>query len=436
MTRAFDVNKEIVDVKTVKNGKSCDCQCIVCYSPLIAKQGKKNSWHFAHDFSSGEVDCQWSGETELHLRVKEYISKVPSISIPIGINNPKIETLQIDNVLFEMRYDPTRRIPDVTILSNGEKILVEIAVTHFCDQKKINEYKLTNVNAIEFDFSEFFTESDVIADRDIERHFKGIELISKWLSIAPTGDLGQRINNHERNNLHSLNRTIREQKQEFIKDKAEHENKIKVLEKAIYSKQDQLNNIQLIIDTKTPESEKMLAAEDNFNRNINEMELKMSLFSKKLLNQAKRDAELEFNTNIANFKRDLERKYINENNVLLQDILNKIKLNEESRDLSLVKLTEAEGALSNKLLELDDIKQETDKYLQIKEDIENSLSTLAAKTRQIAQIRKQLSRILPEFKLYYRNTGTPCPFILDVNKDLDVDVFQLLYESLRDKIEA
>ena len=180
----------------------------------------------------------------------------------------------------------------------------------------------------------------------------------------------------------------------------------------------------------------MLAAEDNFNRNINEMELKMSLFSKKLLNQAKRDAELEFNTNIANFKRDLERKYINENNVLLQDILNKIKLNEESRDLSLVKLTEAEGALSNKLLELDDIKQETDKYLQIKEDIENSLSTLAAKTRQIAQIRKQLSRILPEFKLYYRNTGTPCPFILDVNKDLDVDVFQLLYESLRDKIEA
>jgi hypothetical protein len=438
MTRAYDVNNVIVDVKAVKRGKSCDCHCIVCDTPLIARQGKKNIDHFAHDFSNGEVDCKWSGETELHLRVKEYLSNVPNFLVPIGINNPTIESLRIDNVLLEMRYDPTRRIriPDVTILSNGEKILVEIGVTSFCGQEKINEYKLANVNAIEFDFSAFFTESDVITDHDIERHFKGIESIFRWLSIAPAGDLGQRINNHERNNLHNLNRKVREQNHGFIKDKAKYEKEIEALKWQVNSKQEQLSNIELMINTKTPESERIQAAQSNYNRNVNELEITMSKWSKKLANQAKIDAELEFNTTMAHLKRHLEKKYLHENSTVLHGILGEIKLNEEKIELSLAKLTEAENDLNNKLSELNGIKKETDKYLQIKEKIEESLAQLAAKTRQIAQVRKQLNRILPEFNEYYRKTGSPCPFLIDVNKALYVDDFELLYRSLREKVDA
>ena len=73
MTRALNELDEIVGIQKVKNGKGCNCHCIVCNSPLIARQGKKRSWHFAHDTSQGEIDCAWSGETELHLRVKEYL---------------------------------------------------------------------------------------------------------------------------------------------------------------------------------------------------------------------------------------------------------------------------------------------------------------------------------------------------------------------------
>jgi competence CoiA-like predicted nuclease len=103
MTRAYDVNNVIVDVKAVKRGKSFDCHCIVCDTPLIARQGEKNISTFAHDPAYGEVTCAWSGETELHLRVKEYLSNVPNLLVPIGINNPTIELLRIDNVLLEMR---------------------------------------------------------------------------------------------------------------------------------------------------------------------------------------------------------------------------------------------------------------------------------------------------------------------------------------------
>ena len=57
--------------------------------------------------------CSWSGETELHLRVKEYLSNSPVLNVPIGIHEPIMEVLGIDEVKLDMKYDPTRRIPDV-----------------------------------------------------------------------------------------------------------------------------------------------------------------------------------------------------------------------------------------------------------------------------------------------------------------------------------
>ena len=262
MTRAFDVNNKIVEVDNVKNGKSCDCKCITCHGPLVARQGEKNSWHFAHDFSSGEVDCPWSGETELHLRVKEYFSKSKRLSIPIGINNPVIESLPIEDVRFEMRYAPTRRIPDITILSSGENIIVEIAVTHFCDKNKISEYKSNNVNAIELDFSKFDTVNDVITDNDIEKHLKNVRDISKLLSISPTGELGQRINNHERKFLNDLLAEIKSKRQEGSDEETKRSNKIKklsnqvdTLSNQVERKKTELAKIKLLIDKKAPESE-------------------------------------------------------------------------------------------------------------------------------------------------------------------------------------
>jgi hypothetical protein len=38
----------IVHVATVKNGMSCDCHCPACSEHLVAKQGKRLAWHFAH----------------------------------------------------------------------------------------------------------------------------------------------------------------------------------------------------------------------------------------------------------------------------------------------------------------------------------------------------------------------------------------------------
>ena len=262
MTRAVDKNGTVVTIENADNGKGCNCYCIECDSPLIAKQGDDRAKHFAHDFSNGKVMCKWSGETELHLRVKDYLEKSPSLLIPIGINNPTIQSLPIDDVQLEMRHDPTRRIPDVTILSNGEKILVEIAVTHFCDKNKISEYKSNNVNTIELDFSRFDTDNDVITDNDIEKHLKNVRDISKLLSVSPTGELGQRFNNHERKFLNDLLAEIKSKEQEGSDEETKRSNKIKklsnyvdTLSNQVEIKKAELEKIKSQIDKKTPESE-------------------------------------------------------------------------------------------------------------------------------------------------------------------------------------
>jgi hypothetical protein len=83
-----------------------------------------------------------------------------------------------------------------------------------------------------------------------------------------------------------------------------------------------------MINTKTPESERIQAAQSNYNRNVNELEITMSKWRKKLVNQAKRDAELEFNTTMAHLKINLEKKYLHENSTVLHGILGEIKLND------------------------------------------------------------------------------------------------------------
>ena len=47
-------NGSIVDVHSVSRGKDCNCVCPSCRTPLIARQGKENVWHFAH--ASRHVD--------------------------------------------------------------------------------------------------------------------------------------------------------------------------------------------------------------------------------------------------------------------------------------------------------------------------------------------------------------------------------------------
>lgn len=394
MTRALDETDEIT---SIDNGKGCNCHCIVCQTPLIARQGKKNSWHFAHDTSSGDVDCAWSGETELHLRVKEYLSIAKSIDVPIGIHNPVTESIEIENALVEMRFDPTRRIPDVTVFSNGERVFIEVAVTHFCGPQKIKELKENNANALELDFSEFILEGDVITDEEIEYYIGHCEI--NWLSVSPARYIGCKVHNHERKAIQKLH-------EEYVKQDLQYSQKSQELTKNITLRTQELKRVENILSTKSTEAEDKQAILDWFSTEEQKLYQGLKKMEHDALREANINAETQFNASFDLLKRDMENQFRLDNKLLIKEIDSK---SVELKTLNeLVNVTKMD--VDYKKARLEKLKLDTKEYLEIEEAIKSASKALESKVVIIAQARKHLERILPEFKAFCRKTGTPWPF--------------------------
>src|SRR3989337_2264744 len=69
----------IVSIREVKNGLQCECICVNCKEVLIAKQGPKKEWHFAH---VNDKECTWAPEAALHQLAKQIIVKHTYINLP------------------------------------------------------------------------------------------------------------------------------------------------------------------------------------------------------------------------------------------------------------------------------------------------------------------------------------------------------------------
>jgi len=79
-------NNQFVDVSNVQRGGECNCICPSCKTPLIARQGEINEWHFAHAskgvFSDTEKECKYSFWLSVTLMAKQIIQSANSIQLP------------------------------------------------------------------------------------------------------------------------------------------------------------------------------------------------------------------------------------------------------------------------------------------------------------------------------------------------------------------
>ena len=64
-------SREIVDPSQVERGRAANVICLDCGEPLLARKGKKNAWHFAHEDHS---QCSASGESILHFVAKHRLA--------------------------------------------------------------------------------------------------------------------------------------------------------------------------------------------------------------------------------------------------------------------------------------------------------------------------------------------------------------------------
>lgn len=164
LTFAHDKDAVLRHVNEVTNGLACGCICPACGSRLVAKQGKTTIHHFAH---KGGSDCVGGVETALHLAAKEIISKehrmyLPSVEVQAvakdlsGRSHTSKQSIppkavSFDKVSEEVSLNGIR--PDIIAYAGDKLLLVEVAVSHFADEKKIALLQERGLATVEIDLS-------------------------------------------------------------------------------------------------------------------------------------------------------------------------------------------------------------------------------------------------------------------------------------------
>lgn len=201
-------NGQLKHISEVNNGLLCNCYCPFCKNKLIAKnEGKERTKHFAHY----KYDCLYGSETAIHYAVKEILESAKMIKVPkieILLEPLDKDDLRSIDLIFKRYYDVIERnyikvesvlienkfnniIPDIIIVSNNTRIFIEVAVTHFVDDVKLEKIKNLNTSAIEIDMSKFkyFEDLEKIRDYVINE----IEN-KKWIfSVPQVEELKDRI---------------------------------------------------------------------------------------------------------------------------------------------------------------------------------------------------------------------------------------------------
>lgn len=163
-------DQRMVDPTEVTKGQSCGCICPGCEKKLIAKQGKINEWHFAHE--SG-AECASGVESALHRMAKQMIIERAQIWVPERRFDREIfgahddvdggycwkEVLSsvvcteglktLTNCIEEKQVEARR--PDILANLEGQPVAIEIANTHFCDEAKLDWLKARNLTTLEID---------------------------------------------------------------------------------------------------------------------------------------------------------------------------------------------------------------------------------------------------------------------------------------------
>ena len=144
-------------VSEVSLGAKCLCFCPKCKQPLEAKKGPIKQHHFAH---ASRSNCKNATETALHKMAKQIIKEQGEIWLPAYSNT--IEDARLDAMKEPLlcRYsncsveeDQGQVRPDLIIRLKGRLLLVEIFVTHQCDEQKIEILRKLGNSAIEIDLS-------------------------------------------------------------------------------------------------------------------------------------------------------------------------------------------------------------------------------------------------------------------------------------------
>jgi len=162
-----------VHISEIPSGLDQDLRCPAasCRAPLVARRGRlKRTPHFAH-YGGQAKTCAAGRETSAHLLAKDILADALWLELPPVVAELEGETVEVaprktlnfDRAVLEDRLGDL--IPDVVLHLGHRRLLVEVRVTHECDDAKIAKLKREDLPTVEIDIRKAqFGDRNAIAD--------------------------------------------------------------------------------------------------------------------------------------------------------------------------------------------------------------------------------------------------------------------------------
>lgn len=154
-----------IHISQAARGLRCDCRCPACEQVLVAKKGEKQIHHFAH-YNIGTA-CAHVAETNAHIWAKDVLERVKCLTIPAvtaehgGVSKvvSPSQTYRFAHARLEKKLGSI--VPDVVLITqNGTELIVEVRVTHPCDDIKLEKLRKEGLSAIEIDLRHYRTSAN------------------------------------------------------------------------------------------------------------------------------------------------------------------------------------------------------------------------------------------------------------------------------------
>lgn len=150
----------------VLSGRACDCVCPGCATPLQARKGEQNVWHFAHDGRA----CASGAETAVHRMAKQILAtertvRLPAVQVALsGIDAfgrertvtavlAKPQVVQYVEMDLEVAH-ANRRADAIGTSNLGIKHWIEVYVRHAVDLVKAQDLAARDYISYEIDLSD------------------------------------------------------------------------------------------------------------------------------------------------------------------------------------------------------------------------------------------------------------------------------------------
>lgn len=179
MSVALDKTNKLISIEQAERGLACDCFCFECGEPVVAKKGEKNEHHFAH--ISNKESCNINPESILHKFAKQVIMEEKGLTLPALPNSEDTEAKlwQFSQITPEVRFGNIQ--PDLMVMVDNESYFIEIAVTSFVDEVKLERIKIIGTPTIELDLRELLKNGIAIPSEEAKDFILNKLEHKRWL---------------------------------------------------------------------------------------------------------------------------------------------------------------------------------------------------------------------------------------------------------------